>query len=703
MIFLLGGYDLEMITIKKLLEDNGITYIDKNLSWGAKLSDYKDEFSTNKQIYGIELEEDITPPKNYSSIDHHNQNSHMPSSLEQVAKILNIKLSRDQQLVSANDSGYIKGMQNICATQDEIENIRRRDREAQGVTQKDENLATKSIVNSNTHIIYSLTPHFSAISDKVYTKYDHFIIYNDTKIVFYNYEVKKTLDFLSKNSIKPQDYYNGGGEFGFVGIKEDVLDNKEIKSLLKEFKKMLEQKKIISHHIFMFPFIIIDGKDEDEDERNKNRAKLTQDWEFQAYRDNYNERAYFHSFFQKSMFTDKKEDENSYFYTKKEYKNSEFIICKSKEYKLNLKSINLRIFTTGVGILSFHLENTKHTDIEDILEINDYGRRIYPEYLDEKQECTLVPNYIKIKKNQETVVEENFRYKERPTEIKLSKIITKFLPEANIRPAIDDRMVVISFYKNSNFSNDLKRDYIKNDKWYEYVYIDGAGKTVQNNDMQYELIKKATYSRWQGYGTLFGISKYSFVAMAEDSDFIEKTVENHMKTMYFQMFSLLLMLRATILKFSAEVSDIADDIDKPETAEKVSKLYKRYIQFVNRFYFREITAKDQGLEIYEKAMSILNIQRDIKDLDAEIEELHKFVEIQTEKETADKMNTLTWIGGVLLPPSIVTGFLGMNTLSGLSKYAWFDKSDYGLWSIGTVLISATIVPIYLKYFKKGDL
>ena len=46
-LFLLGGQDLEMLEIKKLLERENIAYKDKNLKWGAKLSDYQNELSFN--------------------------------------------------------------------------------------------------------------------------------------------------------------------------------------------------------------------------------------------------------------------------------------------------------------------------------------------------------------------------------------------------------------------------------------------------------------------------------------------------------------------------------------------------------------------------------------------------------------------------------------------------------------------------------
>ncbi len=410
---------------------------------------------------------------------------------------------------------------------------------------------------------------------------------------------------------------------------------------------------IYSHHTFMLPFII----EHDEDKREVIKAK---GWQYRKYRENYNEIAYFHSFFKDSMFT-KDEDANSSFYTKDEYRDSPLIISKSKKYELNLKSVNLRIFKTGVGILSFHIENKRYTNIKDILEINDYGRRIYPEYLDEKLQCNLVPNYIQLEE-----IKEDFKYEQQPTKIKLSKIITEFLPEEKIRTAIDDRMFVVSFYKNNNFVNELKRDYSKNKRWYKYIYIDGNGLNVQNLEMQQNLVQKATYPRWQGYGTMYGISRYSFVCVAEKSEFIQNTVEVHMQTVYFQMFSLLLMLRATILKFSKEVSDIAKEIDKKGTDIKVENLYKRYIQFVNSFYFREITAKDQGLELYDQAREVLRIDSDIKDLDNEIGELHSYISMKEESENTKKMDRLQYWGFPLLILSLLTGFFGMNI--------WFIES-----------------------------
>ncbi|MBK9452548.1 MAG: hypothetical protein IPN95_24600 [Bacteroidetes bacterium] len=96
--FLLGGYDLEMVEIRRLLEScnlqEGRDFADLRLGWGAKLSAYaavlEDPQFSNRVFAGIELGEDITPPDGYLRIDHHNELSHLPAAIVQVAELLGV-------------------------------------------------------------------------------------------------------------------------------------------------------------------------------------------------------------------------------------------------------------------------------------------------------------------------------------------------------------------------------------------------------------------------------------------------------------------------------------------------------------------------------------------------------------------------------------------------------------------------------------
>jgi len=231
-IFLLGGKDLEMLEIKKILESQDAFYIDRCLSWGAKLSNYKDILNDEQKFYGVELLEDTRLPQNYISIDHHNTDQNKDSSIEQIAKLLNIKLNRFQTLVAINDKSYIKGMKEFGATEVEIDYIRQLDRKVQGVTQDDEDIAEESIkyinLKDNIIVIKTVLNRFSPIVDRLYGK--NILIHNQSHINYYGKNIDKLVSFFSIEIEKGTAYY--GGDFGFFGINTN-------KEKLKEQKKQI--------------------------------------------------------------------------------------------------------------------------------------------------------------------------------------------------------------------------------------------------------------------------------------------------------------------------------------------------------------------------------------------------------------------------------------------------------------------------------
>lgn len=232
----MGGHDLEMLEIKKILLANNFTIIDKNLAWGAKLSHYKNDFSETKTNVCIELIEDITPPANYLRIDHHNELAHLSASIEQLAILLGIQLTRHQQLVAANDKGYIPAMQAMAANEAEIQNIRLLDRKAQGVSEADERLAETSIANHLTvkkgvTVVKALTHKFSPITDRLFGKtHNRLLVYTHTELNYYGENAKVLADFFS-DFIKQNRAYSGGGDTGFFGFNgneaSEVLQVKE--------------------------------------------------------------------------------------------------------------------------------------------------------------------------------------------------------------------------------------------------------------------------------------------------------------------------------------------------------------------------------------------------------------------------------------------------------------------------------------------
>jgi len=239
--FLLGGHDLEMLTIKALLLDHGFIeaedFLDNELAWGAKLSDYKGQFSEDRTNVCIELMEDVKPPKNYLRIDHHNDWNHKPSTLHQLAELLDIKLNRHQKLVAANDVAHIPGMEALNATKEEITSIRQQDRSAQGVTAEDEKLAILSIEKhlkqqGDVTVVYALTDKFSAITDRLYPC-SKLLIYTEEELTYYGVGKKELVKQFAKE-VENGTAYFGGSENGYFGIGKGKLSKNEIEQTLKK-------------------------------------------------------------------------------------------------------------------------------------------------------------------------------------------------------------------------------------------------------------------------------------------------------------------------------------------------------------------------------------------------------------------------------------------------------------------------------------
>lgn len=178
--FFLGGYDLEMVTIRDLIADAAGTELhDRRLRWGAKASHYGDEIAEamtgDRTPVLVELENDLGLPAVDATaiigvqtemaggrrpevgvagraivVDHHGEGAgaDAPTSLEQVFDLLGLppeRWTRWLDLVAANDRGYITELRAIGATDEEIRRVRAADRAAQGITPAEEEAAASAV------------------------------------------------------------------------------------------------------------------------------------------------------------------------------------------------------------------------------------------------------------------------------------------------------------------------------------------------------------------------------------------------------------------------------------------------------------------------------------------------------------------------------------------------------------------------------
>lgn len=161
LVFFLGGYDLEMVTIRQLLlEVAPKQFYDKQLSWGAKASAYSQEvtqtLSCGLTPVFVELMQDLDlQPTQFLVVDHHGERAgeQKPTSLHQVFELLGLppeRWTRWYDLVAANDRGYIPALVEMGATPEEVVTVRAADRAAQGITPAEEAAGERAVAHAET-------------------------------------------------------------------------------------------------------------------------------------------------------------------------------------------------------------------------------------------------------------------------------------------------------------------------------------------------------------------------------------------------------------------------------------------------------------------------------------------------------------------------------------------------------------------------
>jgi len=240
--FFLGGHDLEMLTIKELLDEKGELYYDAGLSWGAKASDYKNEIEETLRSGHtpvlVELIDDMGISKQKGIIiDHHGEKAgaDRPTSLHQVFGLLRLpreKWSRWFELVAANDRGYIPEMLKIGAAKSEILKIRLADRKAQGITDEQEKQGAQAVKRADILFDGKLTivhlPHSktAVVADLLYPaladrQHENLLVISPNEVNFFG----DGNIIFELNTKFPGGWYGGAlPDYGFWGHSSPASD-----------------------------------------------------------------------------------------------------------------------------------------------------------------------------------------------------------------------------------------------------------------------------------------------------------------------------------------------------------------------------------------------------------------------------------------------------------------------------------------------
>lgn len=537
-----------------------------------------------------------------------------------------------------------------------------------------------------------------------------------------------------------------------------------------------------SYHIFLFPF-----KWEIKYNKNLNEECIsercdlkkvekfipTSQWEKFSFKigptnsgNSYNEYSYFYDFVRPILSLDNRNPESAekfslqYGYKLPGPQPAEYhinILGASNPLVLEIEEITLNLYDSGVGVMAFFLKNNTTEDFNTILKINEYGRRIYPQFLDvgdsngkDSLQLTaatknnFLPDKITLKNihlspSSENSVTENFDHYNSYKNITHSPFIlpnhiqsllgpsfktTYTATSTNdiiVTPIIDDRMYVMSFLLNSNLLAELanynqsegKYSFLTNQKWYRYLFIDDSEASCADRNMLTRSLENCTYSRWvekmsdkKGHqGSIWGATRYSFVVVGANCWFNENLLINHFKTVYFQLVLLSITQRASALSYFDEASRIALSIKKGPSLTKseirqISNLQQSFLVFKSKINFNEVTAQDQGIELYNLIRQNMIIPDQTAYLEELIKSLNDFVQMESESVRSIEAHNLTRIATWFLPASLIASLLGVGYISENTNL--FSKCAWPIWLswLAVVILGVFASYVLISYNKK---
>lgn len=471
-------------------------------------------------------------------------------------------------------------------------------------------------------------------------------------------------------------------------------------------------KELISEHIFLFPFSWSYNHKKDTNlfvqhtQIQKKFFTQLEGWEEHDLKlvteKDYNEFVYFYKPIRTALYTIHKEPVIVRNYTYKSLaSNNYFIITVSGiAYKLHIEAIGLKIYKTGIGLLSFTLSNTDYGGFEAIEGINSFSKGVYPPLLPlSKAKEELFPDEIILHLNDQCHIDERYEKNYLKKGLDISKVIMEVLgkdfePKEShgkngkiaIETILGNQMFCLCLYKNKEILRSIQEGTVSYETLERMMTINKKVAYHEEDDIP-EHIGSTYYLKNEG--GIYGISRFALLCVAKE---IPKN------RLYDQLVSLVLMQRATLLSLSNEIAKVST-LGKEEISSAISSIYEIYIQFINQLYFKEVTEDAQGAHIYEKLSEQLKIQEELEQLNFEIDEVREYANLVEQAQSTVKVELLTIIGAALVIPSFVTSLFGMNILQKEINH-WWRSERVGLWMNSYVLLPVLVTVVVCTWNKK---
>ena len=242
----------------------------------------------------------------------------------------------------------------------------------------------------------------------------------------------------------------------------------------------------------------------------------------------------------------------------------------------------------------------------------------------------------------------------------------------------------------------------------DYFHSDTLLDRHRARDFEYEWAEERTYKRWEEWGTFYGFSYHSGAALVPP--FTNPPFCQHWRMMYFDMLLLLFYLRVTLFRFSNQLTKISSQArgegkSKIETwCEKFEDLRWDFALFTNLYQFPLISNQQQGLELYSLARKCLDVEDLYKEIHAEIQSSHEFLQQRQQADQNKGVFFLTMVAAIGLAISVALAFLPTQLAQKMGEWLYGIGQGWRLFGIATVIalmILLILGKVATRFFQKG--
>ena len=158
---------------------------------------------------------------------------------------------------------------------------------------------------------------------------------------------------------------------------------------------------------------------------------------------------------------------------------------------------------------------------------------------------------------------------------------------------------------------------------YKFMYIEND-LSCENPEMRKRILSESVYDRWVQMGTIYGITHHSVCCIT--NPFVVNEVINPFLIEYVQMAAMVLVQRSVIIMLEDEVAAVSNkfkentDVSESDIRE-IERLQAKYVKIQNQILLSEVTAQEQGVEVYRMIRKQLYIQDNLNDLDMSMSNL----------------------------------------------------------------------------------